>query len=47
MKSPFDTPNKKSLLQAKEHWEDCLALAKQDPINEEDIAIAEENLKNF
>ena len=46
MKSPFDTPNKKSLLQAKEHWEDAVAFAKQQD-NKDEIAIAEENLKDI
>ena len=57
MNKPFDEPNEKSLLQAKEYWEDnkelgeeCLKNAdteeeKQDALN--DIALANENLKDI
>ena len=58
MKSAFDTPNKKSLLQVKEHWEEQLEMdrnfLKGEDLTEEEkqstyesIAIAEENLKDI
>ena len=46
MKHPFDAPTGKSLLEAKDYWEDALEFAKgQD--NKEEIDIAEENLKDI
>ncbi len=58
MKSAFDTPNKKSLLQVKEHWEEQLEMdknfLKDDDLTEEEkqstyesISIAEEHLKEI
>ena len=58
MKKAFDEPNEKSLLQAKEHWEEQLEMDKEfleeeDRTDEEkqstleSIAIAEENLKSI
>ena len=46
MKHPFDEPTGKSLLEAKDYWEDALEFAKEQDSKEE-IDIAEENLKGI
>ncbi len=58
MKHPFDEPTEKSLLEAKDYWEDQLEMdrefLKEEDLTEEDkegtlgsIATAEENLKGI